>query len=215
MSQDLFSSLFGQPKTNNNSFGSNSFGDVKTNNGKKGRSTVKSVYLSLEELFTGVTKKMRVTRDRLHNTTIVATTKDLELNIKPGWKHGTKITFEGEGDEAIGEAAGDVVFEVEEKRHDRFVRDGANLIYRQTVSVVEALVGTKFTLVGIDGKTIEVDTTGTVLGGGYEKVVANKGMPKSKAPGTFGHLRIQFDVRWPSSSLTPAQAKTLTQLNLR
>jgi DnaJ homolog subfamily B member 4 len=117
------------------------------------------------------------------------------------------------GDEGVGEVAGDVVFELEEKRHDRFVREGANLIYRKTVSVVEALVGTKFTMIGLDGKTIEVDAANQVLGGGYEKVVANKGMPKSKFPGEFGHLRIQFDVRWPTN-LTLSQTQSLKDMRL-
>jgi len=46
-----------------------------------------------------------------------------------GWKDGTKITFEGEGDESAGVLPADIVFVVKTKPHDRFTRDGDNLLY--------------------------------------------------------------------------------------
>lgn len=209
---DSFSKFFGDALKNtkldfNNFLESGICKNAKSQ--KKGRSTIKMVVLTLEELYTGTNKKMKVTRERVLNG---STTKLLELEIKPGWKAGTKITFEGEGDESVGdELPGDVVFEIEEKAHSRFQRDGSNLIHRKTISVQEALIGTKFTLLGIDGKEIEVDVTNQVLGGhDYEKVIANKGMPKTKEPGQFGHLRIRFDVRWPDH-ISPSQALAIKE----
>ncbi len=52
-----------------------------------------------------------------------------EINIKPGWKNGTKITFEREGDEHPGLIPADITFVIQAKPHDRFERDGDNLIY--------------------------------------------------------------------------------------
>ena len=46
-----------------------------------------------------------------------------------GWKDGTKITFEGEGDEASGVLPADIIFVVKTRPHDRFTREGDNLIY--------------------------------------------------------------------------------------
>lgn len=54
---------------------------------------------------------------------------DKEINIKPGWKDGTKITFEREGDELPGVIPADIVFTLQAKPHDRFERDGDDLIY--------------------------------------------------------------------------------------
>eukprot|EP00460_Paracercomonas_marina_P000841 EW704957.1.p2 GENE.EW704957.1~~EW704957.1.p2 ORF type:complete len:81 (+),score=28.86 EW704957.1:155-397(+) len=71
--------------------------------------------------------------------------------------------------------------------------------------MTEALCGTQFEVTGIDGKAIAVDCSGQVVGApGFQKVIANKGMPKSKSPGQFGHLIVEFDTRWPAQ-LSAAQ----------
>lgn len=47
----------------------------------------------------------------------------LEINVKPGWKEGTKITFEGKGNETRGGGpTPDLVFVVREAPHPRFTR---------------------------------------------------------------------------------------------
>jgi DnaJ-class molecular chaperone len=87
--------------------------------------------VTLEELYTGTTKRMRITSKRIidssGNTQQVSS--DKEIQVKPGWKNGTKITFENEGDEAPGIIPADIVFTLQTKPHDRFERDGDDLIY--------------------------------------------------------------------------------------
>ena len=39
--------------------------------------------------------------------------KILSIDIKPGWKSGTKITFAKEGDETPGHLAGDIIFVIQ------------------------------------------------------------------------------------------------------
>ena len=39
----------------------------------------------------------------------------LTIDIKQGWKEGTKITFHNEGSEKPGISAGDVVFKIKER----------------------------------------------------------------------------------------------------
>ena len=58
-----------------------------------------TLYVSLEDLYSGTTKKMRITKKTTggHSVTV-----DKEIEVKPGWKDGTKITFEREGDELPG-----------------------------------------------------------------------------------------------------------------
>ena len=57
----------------------------------------------------------------------------LTIDVKPGWKKGTKITFPEKGDEAPGVIAADIVFVIDEKRHPQFERDGNDLV--KTVKV--------------------------------------------------------------------------------
>ncbi len=87
--------------------------------------------VTLEELYSGATKKMRITSkkvvDESGRTQPVAVEK--EIAVKAGWKNGTKITFENEGDEAPGVTPADIIFTLHTKHHDRFERDGDDLIY--------------------------------------------------------------------------------------
>merc|ERR1711959_662580 len=83
---------------------------------------------TLEELYQGKTKKIKVTRKS--RTLQREAEKVLEIPIKPGWKHGTKITFQGEGDEVENGEVQDIVFVITEKKHPRFTRVGSILHFR-------------------------------------------------------------------------------------
>jgi len=57
--------------------------------------------------------------------------KQIEIDVKRGWKPGTKITFEGYGDEEPGLQSGDIQFVIQEKKHPIFTRDGNDLIMKK------------------------------------------------------------------------------------
>lgn len=70
--------------------------------------------LTLEELFSGVTKKMKIKRKSFDDTGKRTTTDQvLEVPIKPGLKKGSKIKFKGVGDQEEG-GKQDLHFIVEE-----------------------------------------------------------------------------------------------------
>ncbi len=86
------------------------FGGVGLN--EDGRAPEKQVAItrdlsvSLEELFSGCTKKLKITRQVLDPKDYSRKSQEssvIEIAIKPGWKSGTKITFERLGDERPGE----------------------------------------------------------------------------------------------------------------
>ena len=53
--------------------------------------------------------------------------KILTVDVKPGWKAGTKITFPREGDQIPGKIPADIVFVIRDTPHPLFVRDGVDL----------------------------------------------------------------------------------------
>lgn len=70
--------------------------------------------LSLEDLYNGVTKKMKIKRKMFDDNGKRTTTDTvLEVPIKPGLKKGSKIRFKGVGDQEEG-GQQDLVFIVEE-----------------------------------------------------------------------------------------------------
>ncbi|KAI8137203.1 DnaJ domain-containing protein, partial [Fennellomyces sp. T-0311] len=85
--------------------------------------------ISLEDLYKGCTKRLKVTRKIRDGATgrPMNTDKILTINVKPGWKAGTKIRFPGEGDELENGQTQDIEFIVEEKPHPTFKREGDNL----------------------------------------------------------------------------------------
>jgi DnaJ-class molecular chaperone len=87
--------------------------------------------VNLDDLYTGKLKKVRITKKVADENSgrIVEVKVDKEIHIKPGWKEGTKITFERAGDELPGIQPADIIFVVHTRPHDHFERDGDDLIY--------------------------------------------------------------------------------------
>lgn len=121
----------------------------------------------------------------------------LTIEIKPGWKKGTKITFPEKGNQEPGIIPADIVFVIDEKPHATYVRDGNDLVIKQEITLLEALTGKTFNLTTLDGRNIVLPLT-DIVKPGVEVVVPNEGMPISKEPGKKGNLRVKIDVRYPS-----------------
>ncbi|ESW25854.1 hypothetical protein PHAVU_003G070800 [Phaseolus vulgaris] len=154
---------------------------------------------TLEELYKGYKKKLKISRTVHHGFGKLKTEEEvLKIDIKPGWKKGTKITFPGKGNqEAQASAPDDLIFVVDEKPHALFKRDGNDLVVTQKILLVEALVGKTLNLTTLDGRELRIQVT-DVVKPKFVLVVPNEGMPISKELGKKGNLRIKFDVMFPS-----------------
>nr|CEL75747.1 TPA: heat shock protein 40, putative [Toxoplasma gondii VEG] len=177
--------------------------------------------LSLEELYTGTKKKLKITRTRYRNGQMLKEDNVLSIDVKPGWKEGTKITFAGEGDQdSPTSPPGDVVFVVKTKPNSRFVRDGNHLIHKVAIPLVKALTGFTVPIESLDGRSFKVKVD-TVVTPKSRKIVPNEGkfdgwyisgsMPVSKRPGEKGDLILEFDIHFPKT-LTDDQKTKLKEL---
>lgn len=152
----------------------------------------------MEEIFNGCTKKLNITRKRFTpEGDLQDDTKMLTINVKPGWKKGTKITFPCEGDEAPDVVPADIIFVLTEKKHPTLTREGANLIQITTISLVDALTDCYIEVKTLDGRQLSLPCP-EVVAPGYEKVIPNEGMPISKKPGSRGDLIIRFLIKFPT-----------------
>ncbi|KAI7851941.1 hypothetical protein BDC45DRAFT_466702 [Circinella umbellata] len=165
--------------------------------------------ISLEDLYKGTTKRLKVTRKVRDGATgrTMNTDKILTINVKPGWKAGTKIRFPGEGDELENGQTQDIEFIVEEKPHPTFKREGDDLRTTITLSLAEALTGFSKTITTLDGRRLAVNNKNAVVQPGQESVVQNEGMPNSKT-GRKGNMIIKYDVKFPTS-LTSQQQEAI------
>jgi DnaJ homolog subfamily B member 4 len=176
----------------------------------KPKPITRKVAVSLEDIFQGCVKKMKVARTIADPSgRQMQVDKICELNISPGAKAGTKYRFPECGNEAPGHVAADMVFVLEEKPHPMFKREGDNLVHTATVSLKEALTGTHVMIDTLSGRKLKVNVR-DIIRPGYEKVISNEGMPKGSMA-TRGDLIIRFNVQWPHS-LTEHQRSTLQQV---
>lgn len=134
----------------------------------------------------------------------------LTIEIKPGWKKGTKITFPEKGNQEPGVIPADLIFVIDEKPHAIYKRDGNDLVVNQEITLLEALTGKTIELITLDGRDLMIPLT-NIIKPGAEVVMQNEGMPISKEPGRKGNLRIKFDVKYPSR-LTTVQKSDLRRV---
>ncbi|CDY35188.1 BnaA01g08430D [Brassica napus] len=153
---------------------------------------------SLEDLYKGTTKKMKISREIADISGRTTQTEEiLTIGVKPGWKKGTKITFPEKGNEHPGVIPADLVFIIDEKPHPVFTRDGNDLIFTQKISLAEALTGYTVNITTLDGRTLTIPIT-NVIHPEYEEVVPKEGMPLQKDQTKKGNLRIKFNIKFPA-----------------
>jgi len=157
----------------------------------------KKLNCTLEELSEGCVKKIMITRDVITNTGIIIQEEEmLKIKVKPGWREGTKVAFEGKGDEKPGYLPADIIFSIDEKTHPLFSRKGDDLEIEIEIPLVKALTGCSVPvpLLGGEKMTLSFDD---IIYPGYEKVIRGQGMPISKERGRRGDLRIKFLLEFP------------------
>jgi len=119
-------------------------GGFSSNAGRRGKKKGKTVEVplkvSLKDLYNGVPKKIKITRNKMEGNRRVPEEKQIEIDIKKGWKAGTKITFEGYGDEEAGLEPGDIQFVIQEKKHPVFTRDGNDLTMKKKYFLIGCFV---------------------------------------------------------------------------
>ncbi|KAB2630532.1 dnaJ subfamily B member 4-like [Pyrus ussuriensis x Pyrus communis] len=166
---------------------------------------------TLEDLFKGTTKKMKISRDVPDASGRKSTVEEvLTIEIKPGWKKGTKITFPEKGhDTRRGVIPADIVFIVDEKPHGVYKRDGDDLIVTQKISLAEALTGHTAQLTALDGRNLSVSVD-SIISQTHEEVVRGEGMPIQKEQSKKGNLIVKFSVKFPK--LTPEQKTGIRML---
>lgn len=177
----------------------------------KSNTIVNELQIPVEDLYKGITKKLKITRT-VHesNGTARDESKVVTIDVKPGWKDGTKVTFEGEGDVYPDRRPADIVFVIREKPSQYYKRSGNDIVYDIPINLSQALTGVKLTLPHPSGDEVVVNVTDVISPNYPKKVVRGKGMPISKAPGTYGDLIVNFQILFPAS-LTEEQKKKVKE----
>ena len=171
----------------------------------------KPLPVTLEEIFAGTTKRLKVQRKTFDTQTGKQSIEDkiLSVPIKKGLKAGSKIKYPDMGDQVEG-GVQDLHFIVKEKAHALFARDGDDLRHTVEIELKEALTGWSRKVATIDGKQVNVSSAGPTQPT-FEERFPGLGMPKSKTPGTRGDFVVGVKIKFPSS-LTAEQKKKIKEI---
>jgi len=169
----------------------------------------RELYLTLEEIYKGCTKKMKISRRVMNDDGHTSSIRDkiLTINVKPGWKAGTRITFPKEGDQGPNNIPSDIIFIVKDKEHPSFRRDGSNLIYTTSIPLGKALTGCLVDVPTLDGRLLSIPIN-DIVSPGYTKIVKGEGVPLTSNKSTRGDLVIAFNIQFPKQ-LSPEQKELL------
>jgi len=158
-------------------------------------------YCSLEELSKGCTKKLKVThsipdadeddsfiKGRSASSTRIES-KIYEIQVKPGWKNGTKVRFP-----ATKSGFPPMIFVLKEKPHPYLKRQVNDLLWVCKLTSKQAEKGANLKVPLPDGSTTELTTTDRApISLGDVIILRGKGMPIKGGP-ERGDLVIEFQI---------------------
>jgi molecular chaperone DnaJ len=137
-------------------------------------------------------------------------THAVSVDVPAGIATGQRIRVSGRGHAGEpGAPSGDLYVHVSVREHERFIRDGNDLVTVLDVAAPLAALGTKLEVATLDGHEDVHLRPGTQPGETIE--LRGRGMPLLRRPGRRGDLRVVVNVVIPRQ-LTEEQRTLLTRL---
>ena len=163
---------------------------------RQGRDVEHELELSLEEAFSGVTKRFSLQHDGQART--------VDVRIPPGVKDGSRVRVSGHGEHGTaGASAGDLYLRIRLRPHATFERKGADLYAKVPVPVTTAVLGGEAEAPTLEGRPVRLRVPpGTQNGQVFR--LRGHGMSSGGNAQTRGDLYAIVDVQLPRS-LTPEQ----------
>lgn len=132
--------------------------------------------------------------------------RELKLKIDKGVHNGFEYRLRGQGDVGAQDApSGDLLVVIQIKPHERFSRDGNDLITTAKISFVQASLGSTIEINSLDGPQKLNIPAGTQYGDQVR--IHGKGMPKYRSS-SYGDLIVQIGIETPTN-LNEQQRKLL------
>tara|TARA_R110000851_G_scaffold18465_4_gene58103 strand:- start:4421 stop:5224 length:804 start_codon:yes stop_codon:yes gene_type:complete len=119
----------------------------------------------------------------------------VDINIPPGAQHGNSVRYQGLGEQIVPGPRGNLIVQIQVQRHNKFDRDGGNLIVRHKISVLDLLLGCQEHITTLDGSQIKLTIPqGTKPGVTFN--VTGHGMPDVSS-NRRGNLYVNIDAYTP------------------
>ena len=187
---------------------------VNINNMRKPSPITKTIKITFEEAYQGINKPVEIERWIQTKGMKQVEKEKIYVQIPAGIDNQEIIILRNKGNVINENLSGDIKIFINVTNDTDFVRDGLNLIYKKKITLKEALVGFKFDIKHVSGKTYCINNNnGKIITPQYSKIIKNMGMRRERphpAPPMVGNLIIVFDVEFPDE-LTEEQMKTISE----
>ena len=187
---------------------------VNINSMRKPSPITKTIKITFEEAYQGINKPVEIERWIQTKGMKQVEKEKIYVQIPAGIDNQEIIILRNKGNVINENLSGDIKIFINVTNDTDFVRDGLNLIYKKKITLKEALVGFKFDIKHVSGKTYCINNNnGKIITPQYTKIITNMGMRRERqhpAPPMVGNLIIVFDVVFPNE-LTEEQMKTISE----
>ncbi|EIJ88038.1 DnaJ-like protein subfamily B member 4 [Nematocida parisii] len=163
--------------------------------------------VSLEDICNGVVKQLKINRNTMSGGREQSL---LDVNILPGYKYGTKITYKNAGDYYADGTGTDVIVILTEKPHPIFKLSNSDIIYDMDVSIKEYLAGISRTIKGLKNNTITINNR--IIGDNSKPaVIPEEGIPDRSNGSKRGSLIIKTRI---IMDITPQERQAISNVLL-
>lgn len=170
---------------------------------------LKSVQVTMEQVFNGASIPLEVERWILENGIKVHETETIYVDIPQGTDENETIILRDRGNVISDQCKGDIKINIFVQNNTSFKRNGLDLILEKTISLKEALCGFSFELKYINGKSYTLNNSkGSIVPPNYNKVYPEMGLKRGDHK---GNLIIHFNVDFPNV-LTTEQIDKLSEI---
>ncbi|MCW5212972.1 J domain-containing protein [Desulfobulbus sp. TB] len=168
----------------------------------KGQDQTYELTITLEDVLHGGEKNISLRRN--------GGTQNIAVKIPKGIESGKRLRLSGKGaPSSTGGPAGDLFLKVTVQLHEKFTRDGDNLITEKKLPFSQACLGTAVEVTTLDGRTFKLKVPAGVQ---QEAKLRIKGHGLPSGPiGDRGDLYVKFLVKIPKQ-LTSEQEQAVQKL---
>lgn len=165
----------------------------------------KTVDITLGQAYTGCTVEIEIERWNQQGELRITETETIGIHIPPGIDSGMSLVIKGKGNAYSEAVRGDVKITINVTNDTPFQRKDNDLYLKKQITLKEALCGFQFQFVHLNGKTMGLNNTSTVIFSGARKNINGLGMTAA------GNLIVEFDVVFPTE-LSDGQREALNNI---
>ena len=162
---------------------------------------VKTIQITLKQAYTGINIPLEIERWYQEADMKKVEKEKIYVDIPQGIDDNEIIIVKNKGNVLNENNKGDIKIFVKIENQTKFKRKGLDLIYKKKLTLKEALVGFKFDLKHLSGKTYILNNTdGTTISPNFYKTIQNMGMLRKRqhpASPLVGNLVIVFSIEFP------------------